>query len=190
MALGALKSCTRPPAAAGPAIATTASLVESLLLASTNSLFSTSAGSTEMAAIWKKTVKVPAAKVTIQICRKERFPNQAAAGTEASSSARPRSAHTNIGRRRTLSTQTPAKRPNSRLGSEPAATSRPISEGVAPSTSTAVRGRATVVMAVPAPDVTCATHSRVNARFFQRLPDCFICPPTAAPVQGRARSNL
>ena len=68
--MGALKSCTRPPATAGPAIARTASLVESLLLAATNSRFSTSAGSSEIAEIWKKTVSVPAAKVTIQICEK------------------------------------------------------------------------------------------------------------------------
>ena len=43
-----------------------ASLVESLLLASTSARFSTRAGSSEMAAIWKKTVSVPAAKVTSQ----------------------------------------------------------------------------------------------------------------------------
>ena len=71
MTLAAPRSCTRPPAAAGPAIASNASLVESLLLASTRSRFCTRAGRREIAAIWKKTVSAPAAKVTIHRCRKE-----------------------------------------------------------------------------------------------------------------------
>ena len=69
-ALGALINCTKPPATPGPPIEITASLIESLLLASTNCVLSTKAGNTAIDAIWKKTVSVPTRKVTIQSCSK------------------------------------------------------------------------------------------------------------------------
>ena len=113
----------------------------------------------------------------------------AAAGIDASSSARPISAHTRIGRRRTRSTHTPATRPKSRLGREPAAASNPICEGVALRTSTAVSGSATAVMAVPAPEVTWATHRRRNAGFRHRFGGWLIGLPALAQLQSYAQST-
>ncbi len=52
--------------------------------------------------------------------------------------------------------------------------SRPIWAGVAPSTRTAVNGNATVVIDVPAFEITCASQRRRNERLCQRLADALL----------------
>ena len=91
----------------------------------------------------------PVKKETMYKCSMCSTPNSAAAGIVTSRNALARSDAISIGRRRSLSTHTPAKRPTIRKGRFCAATSTPIWPGVALSTSTAVRGRASAVTSEP-----------------------------------------
>src|SRR5437763_534921 len=78
-----------------------------------------------------------------------RMPRRAAAGIEPRMIARPISATSRTGRRRTRSTQTPANRLSSRKGANSNAPSRPIWAGEAARTSASASGIASWLISLP-----------------------------------------
>src|SRR5262249_59201449 len=64
----------------------------------------------------------------------------------------------------------PAKSPTTRTGAAPAAESRPICQGVAPSSSAAISGRASVVTCEPRSEMAEAAQNLRNSRSRQRPP--------------------
>ena len=79
-----------------------------------------------------------------------RAPAHQASGTVTSAAAATRSAVTISGRRRrSRSTQAPTTSEKPMYGAVPAATSRPICQGVAPSSTAAASGRASTVTSLP-----------------------------------------
>src|SRR5215831_21186939 len=87
--------------------------------------------------------------------------------------ARPRSAVISKRRRRRRSTHTPAKRPTSRAGAEPAAESNPICQGVAPSVRAAISGRASAEIWDPTSEIAEAAQNL-------RKPPWRVSPPGPA----------
>src|SRR5262245_96064 len=96
-------------------------------------------------------------------------PAAAASGTVPSNRARPRSAIIKIGRRGNRSAHTPANRLRKMKGKNSNAPSKPISNGVAFSTSTAVRGMASSVICVPSSETVSPVHSLRKSQCRQRL---------------------
>ena len=93
-----------------------------------------------------------------------RAPVIAASGMISSNAARPRSAAIITGRRRTRSTHTPAKRPTSRTGADPAADSSPICQGVASRVSAAISGTASAVTSEPMLEIAAPAQNFRNSR--------------------------
>ncbi|WP_344841751.1 hypothetical protein [Nonomuraea dietziae] len=82
-----------------------------------------------------------------------------------------------IRRRAIRSTHTPAGNPMSRKAAVSAATSRPISNGVARRATTATRGRATMLTCVPTWLIVSAPKRSMKARCRKRV-TCAWCPTT------------
>src|SRR6266487_588369 len=156
---GAPSNCTSAPALPGPPISASASLIPSLLFASTNCSVEMSDGRNDSYATLKKTVSTPVNPATIYSCPRCRVPNSVASGIEPSRTARPISTTIKIGRRRKRSTHTPATNPNTNTAAPSSALKMPICVGVAASTKTAVSGKAIPVIPLPKLEIVCPTHN-------------------------------
>jgi hypothetical protein len=163
MTTGADRSCTRPPARAGPTIELTDWLRADTLLACMRSVLPTSDGTYEVAATSEKRARMPVSRATTYSASICRIPSSANVGMLPNRSAWPRSARIRIGRRGQRSTHTPAGRPSKRCGRKARAPSRPIWTGVALSTTTAVSGSARVVTADPTLEIACPVQSLKNS---------------------------
>src|SRR5579859_1422230 len=164
-ASGAPRVCAIAPPAAGAVISAISDPAASLLLPSTNWSRGTIVGKNDGSATSNSTRKIPLPAATRYNCSICRVPNAQASGTEASKSARPRSAIISRGRRRKRSTQTPAIRPKSSTGAALTAPSRPIWPAVACTTSRAVSPNAP--SCEPKSDMILAVQSLTKSGFCQ-----------------------
>ena len=108
----------------------------------------------------KRTVSVPVARPTAKSCQIVSASSAHASGTDASTSARPKSAAISSGRRRSRSTQTPAGSVTSRNGRYSSAPRSATSNGVASSVTIAASGRASSVICDPNCEIVCAPQRR------------------------------
>ena len=150
MAIGAPTAPISPPAIPGPAASADDELAPSLALASMRYCLSRRiVGTNDIQLTSKSTAATPAPKVMTKRIGRLSRPTTASTGTMPMRTNRTRFAVSMIGRRRTRSTQMPNSTPNSRYGTICRKRSTPSCSGPAPSTSTAVSGRASTVICVP-----------------------------------------
>src|SRR5437588_9654991 len=138
-ATGAVTSEIKPPAAPGPAADATTRLASNFAFASIRSVRATTVGRYACEAISNKTESDPLTTAMTYRWGSVKIPSPYATGAETSKAARPRSAATMTGRRRTRSTQTPAAIPN-KFGRLAAVDSNATSYALAGSTMSAVSG--------------------------------------------------
>ena len=120
-----------------------------------------------MSAASKNVLRIATANDTSSSWASVNHPPTAAIGIVTSSTARPRSAQTITGRRRSRSTQAPTIRPNSSAARRSIERTRATSNAPASSTRIATNGSAIRVISEPKIEIVAADHTRTNALFCQ-----------------------
>ena len=118
----------------------------------------------------KKRSSAEYASITAQSCTIVSAANIAAIGIVHKTRKRPMSVPIRIGRRRMRSTQTPANRPSTRVGTIRAADRMPIWKGVALSAMTAAKPIATSPIRVPNIETVSPVHSFMKSAWRKSPP--------------------
>ena len=164
IAIGAVSSFTRNPAAPNARNSIALAVAASAPLARTSSARETMVGRYALSATSKKVVSTAASDDTSSTWASVSQPPTAARGMDPSSTALPRSAQIITGRRRRRSTQAPATNPTRRAAMRSAARSAAISMGPARRVSIATNGSAMRVTNEPKTETVAALHRSMNAR--------------------------
>jgi hypothetical protein len=150
----AVNSAAEPEAASAP-------------LARTSWLRGTIDGRYALSAASKNVLRIATTNDTRSNWARVNQPPTAPIGIVNSRTARPRSAQTMTGRRRSRSTQAPTTRPNRSAASRSIERTSATSNAPAPRTRMATNGKAIRVMSEPKIEIVAADQTRTNAAFDQ-----------------------
>src|SRR6478735_9272160 len=163
IASGALRSRSKVPARAGPAVCATAPAVSSRACARCSPLRSTRRGTKDWDAASLTSETAPNSRTTTSSSGKVSTSKAQASGIRPRRPALARSVATITGRRRTRSTSAPTTRPSSRYGSHRAELSQPTCVALPASVTRTRVCNASAVTAVPRPETASPHQKRPNS---------------------------